>query len=97
MEITSSSPDMVFLKTAGSADMIALSRSEVEVPSGRAAMHFGFMVDSEQFDAALKTIEEESIKTVSEPGERYIGRYVFIEDPDGYTVEIFECLKPPYA
>ena len=60
-------------------------------------MHFGFMVDPAQFDAALQTIEEKSVKTVSEPGKRPIGRYIFIEDLDGYTVEIFECLSPPYA
>ncbi len=97
MEITSSSPEVAFLKTVGSTDMIALNRSEVGVVSGRKSMHFGFMVDPEQFDAALRTIEEQSVKKVSEPSRRSIGRYVFIEDLDGYTIEIFECLSPPYA
>ncbi len=97
MEITSSSPEMAFLKTVGSTDMIALNRSKAEVVSGRESMHFGFMVDPEQFDAALRTIEEKSVKKVSEPGRRGVGRYIFIEDPDGYTIEIFECLSPPYA
>ena len=97
MEITSSSPEMAFLKTVGSTDMIALNRSKVKVLSGRESMHFGFMVDPEQFDAALRTIEEKSVRKVSEPSRRGIGRYIFIEDPDGYTIEIFECLSPPYA
>ncbi len=97
MEITSSSPEIAFLKTVGSTDMIALNRSKVEVVSGRESMHFGFMVDPEQFDAALRTIEEKSVKKVSEPSKRDIGRYIFIEDLDGYTVEIFECLSPPYV
>ena len=97
MEITSSSPEMAFLKTVGSTDMIALSRSEGEVGSSRGSMHFGFMVDPDQFDAALRTIEEKSVKKVSEPSRRSIGRYIFIEDLDGYAVEIFECLSPPYA
>jgi len=97
MEITSSSPEIAFLKTVGSTDMIALSRSKIEVVSGRESMHFGLRVDPEQFDAALRTIEEKSVKQVSEPGKRGIGRYIFIEDPDGYTIEIFECLSPPYA
>ena len=96
MEVTSSSPDMVFLRTVGSWDMIALSRSDSVVESRRNGLHFGFRVDPEQFDAALKAIREKSVKTVSEPGERSTGRYVFLEDPDGYTVEIFECLTPPY-
>ncbi len=86
MEITSSSPEIAFLKTVGSTDMIALNRSKVEVVSGRKSMHFGFMVDPEQFDAALRTIEEKSVKRVSEPSRRDIGRYIYIEDLDGYTV-----------
>ena len=97
MEITSSSPEIAFLKTVGSKDMIALNRSKVEVVSGRESMHFGFIVTPDQFDAALRTIEEKSVKKVSEPGKRGIGRYIFIEDPDGYTIEIFECLSPLYA
>ena len=97
MEITSSSPEIAFLKTVGSTDMIALNRSKVEVVSGRESMHFGFIVTPDQFDAALRTIEEKSVKKVSEPGKRGIGRYIFIEDTDGYTIEIFECLSPPYA
>lgn len=97
MEITYSSPTVAFVKTIGATDMIALSRSEVEVVSSRDTMHFGFWVDPEQFDEALRTIEERSVKKVSEPSRREIGRYVFIEDPNGYTVEIFECLSPPYA
>ncbi len=97
MEITFSSPEIAFLKTVGSTDLIALNRSKVEVVSGRETMHFGFIVDPEQFDAALRTIEEQSVKKVSEPSKRDIGRYIFIEDLDGYTVEIFECLSPPYV
>lgn len=97
MEIASSSPEVAFVKTIGSKDLIALSRSDAEVGSTRETMHFGFWVDPEQFDEALRTIEETSVKKVSEPSERSIGRYIFIEDLDGYVVEIFECLTPPYA
>lgn len=62
MEITSSSPEIAFLKTVGSTDMIALKRSKVEIVSGRESMHFGFIVDPDQFNAALRTIEEKSVK-----------------------------------
>jgi len=94
MEIQLSSPDVAFLATVGSNDLIALGRSDVEVVSSRDTMHFGFVVDPEQFDAAVRTIEEKSVKKVSEPSERKMGRYIFIEDPDGYTVEIFEHVTP---
>ncbi len=94
MEITSSSPEMAFLKTVGSTDMIVLNRSKVAIASGKESLHFGFIATPDQFDAALRTIKEKSVEKVSEPGKRSIGRYIFIEDPDGYVVEIFECLSP---
>lgn len=94
MEILSISPETAFLRTIGCSDLIALSRSEAKVLSSRDTMHFGFTIEPEQFDEAVRTIEEKGIKKVSEPGKRNIGRYIFIEDPDGYTVEIFEYLSP---
>lgn len=95
MEIISVSPDTAFLKTVGAEDLIALGRSDVQVVSSRATLHFGFSVDSAQFDAAVRTIEENSVTKISEPSRRQMGRYIFIEDPDGYTVEIFESLTSP--
>ena len=97
MEITFSSPDVAFLKTVGAKDMIALNRSDAPVASSRDTMHFGFWVDPDQFDVAVQAIEEAGVEKVSEPSRRPIGRYIFIEDPDGYVVEIFECLTPPFA
>lgn len=94
MEIISTSSDVVFLSTLGSNDLIALSRSDTEILSSRDTMHFGFTVGPEQFDEAIRTIEEKGIKKISEPSKRGIGRYIFIEDIDGYTVEIFEYLSP---
>ena len=97
MEITSSSPDVAFLRSAGARDMIALNRSETTLDSRRETFHFGFWVDPDQFDLAVEAIESRGVTKVSEPGRREIGRYIFIEDLDGYVVEIFECLEPPYA
>ncbi len=97
MEVLSSSPEMAFVRTVGSGDLIAFGRSDVRVASSRNAMHFGFIVDPDQFDTAVSTIEERSIKKVSEPGRRNMGRYIFIEDPDGYTVEIFENLESGWS
>ena len=97
MEITRSTPDMAFLKTIGSTDMITLNRSDTDVTPDQGLVHFGFIVEPEQFDAALQTIQAQSITVVSGPSERAEGRYVFIEDPDGYTVEIFECLSASYT
>lgn len=94
MEITSSSPEIAFLKTVGSTDMLTLNRSQAAIASGKEALHFGFIVTPDQFDAALRTIKEKSVEKVLELSKRSIGRYIFIEDPDGYVVEIFERLSP---
>jgi catechol 2,3-dioxygenase-like lactoylglutathione lyase family enzyme len=96
MEITRSTPEMTFLKTVGSTDMMTLNRSEAEVTPKQGMVHFGFTVEPDQFDTALSTIQAKATPIVSGPGTRDQGRYVFIADPDGYTVEIFECLLPPY-
>ena len=96
MEITRSTPEMIFLKTVGSTDMMTLNRSQAEVTPEQGMVHFGFIVEPDQFDAALTTIQAKATPIVSGPGTRDQGRYVFIADPDGYTVEIFECLLPPY-
>jgi catechol 2,3-dioxygenase-like lactoylglutathione lyase family enzyme len=96
MEITRRTPEMTFLKTIGSTDMITLNRSEVDVTSQQGMVHFGFIVEPTQFDAALQTIEAKATPIVSGPGTRDQGRYVFISDLDGYTVELFECRLPPY-
>lgn len=90
MEVLSVSPEAAFLRTPGRRDLLAFSRSDVRIDSSREIMHFGFVIESAQFDAALRTIEEQAIPKISEPGEREMGRYVFIEDPEGYTVEVFE-------
>ena len=96
MDILSSSPEIAFLKTSGADDLIALNRSDAAVVSSRGTMHFGFIVEPAQFDAAVLTIEEKSIMKISEPSNRDIGRYIFIEDPDKYVVEIFENTSPSH-
>ena len=94
MRIIDASPQVVFLQTVGSRDLIALNRSDAKIESRRETMHFGFIVEPEDFDEAVRTIEEKSIKKISEPSERDIGRYIFIEDLDGHVVEIFEFRSP---
>lgn len=90
MDLLSASPDIAFVKTVGADDMIAFNRADTGVESSRNTLHFGFIVTPAQFDAAVLTIEERGVRKVSDPGKRAIGRFVFIEDPDGYVVEIFE-------
>ena len=76
MEAMSISPEAAFLRTPGRRDLLAFSRSDLPVVSNRETMHFGFIVEPEQFDVALRIIEQRRIPTVSEPGDREIGRYL---------------------
>lgn len=69
MEITSSSPEIAFLKTVDSTDMLTLSRSKVAITSGKESLPFGLIVTPNQFDAAPRTIKEKSVEKVSEPGK----------------------------
>ena len=96
MEITRITPEMTFLKTIDATDMITLNRSEADITPEQGMVHFGFIVEPSQFDAALHTIEAKATPIVSGSGTRDQGRYIFISDPDCYTVELFECLLPPY-
>ena len=96
MEVTRQTDTMTFLKTIGSTDMITLNRSEAKVTPGQGVVHFGFIVDPAQFDVALDAIQAKAMPVVSGPATRDLGRYVFVEDPNGYTVEIFECLSSAY-
>jgi len=96
MEVTRQTDTRTFLKTIGSTDMITLNRSEAKVIPGQGMVHFGFIVDPAQFDVALDVIQAKATLVVSGPGTRGEGRWVFVEDPNGYTVEIFECLTPAY-
>ncbi len=52
--------------------------------------HFGFFVDTpEQVDELAGFFREEEITILSGPSNRKNGRFVFISDPDGNMIEIF--------
>lgn len=52
--------------------------------------HFGFFVDSpEQVDELAAIFREEEVTILSGPSNRKTGRFVFISDPDGNMIEIF--------
>ena len=52
--------------------------------------HFGFFVDSpEQVDEWAELFREQEVTILSGPSNRKNGRFVFISDPDGNMIEIF--------
>jgi catechol 2,3-dioxygenase-like lactoylglutathione lyase family enzyme len=78
--------DMAILHTPGSNDSFVLFKASGPVaPSGIA--HFGFKVDDHNFDRAMDYVQKKGIKIISNP-VRNTGRFLYIEDPDGYVIQI---------
>jgi catechol 2,3-dioxygenase-like lactoylglutathione lyase family enzyme len=78
--------DIAILHTPGSDDSFVLFRANGPVaPSGMA--HFGFKVDDHNFDRAMDYVRQKGITVISNP-VRNTGRFLYIEDPDGYVVQI---------
>lgn len=85
-------PNMVFLSTPGSRDLIALNRDEAEAANAGqngGIAHFGFrLVDRSQLDAAIDAVERAGGRLVSR-GEHAPGvPYAYVADPEGYVIEL---------
>jgi catechol 2,3-dioxygenase-like lactoylglutathione lyase family enzyme len=85
-------PQMVFLNTPGSQDLITLNEDPAEarhagVNAGVA--HFGFrLAKSADLDAAIAEVESAGGKLIRR-GEHGPGvAFAYIEDPDGYVIEL---------
>lgn len=85
-------PDMVFLSTPGSDDLITLNQNEREKhqagQSGGIA-HFGFKLRrGSDLDAAAGEVECAGGQLLSR-GEHAPGvPFVYVSDPDGYVIEL---------
>ena len=85
-------PNMVFLSTPGSRDLITLNRDEAESANAcknGGIAHFGFrLVDRSQLDAAIDAVERAGGRLVSR-GEHAPGvPYAYVADPEGYVIEL---------
>lgn len=78
------------LKTPGGNDSFFLFKADGPVnlkAGGLTHMHFGFRIDESNFDRAMEYIKKNGIKIHPNPA-RGPGRYVYIEDPDGYVIQL---------
>jgi catechol 2,3-dioxygenase len=85
-------PDMVFLSTPGSRDLITLNRDESEAAnagkSGGIA-HFGFrLLDRSELDAAVKEVEHAGGRLLSRDSHEGGPPYAYVADPEGYVIEL---------
>ena len=90
MEVVSRSARIVHLKTAGAGDSFFLFRADGPVDPrgcGLAHFHFGFKIYEANYDKALDYIRQNGIRVHPNPS-RAPGRFVYIEDPDGYVIQL---------
>jgi len=90
MEIVSRSDRVVHMKTTGAKDSFFLFRADGPINPrgcGLKHFHFGFIIDDENFDRAMDYIKKNNIRIHQNP-DRVPGRFVYIEDPDGYVIQL---------
>jgi catechol 2,3-dioxygenase-like lactoylglutathione lyase family enzyme len=78
------------LKTAGAKDSFFLFKAEGPVNPhgcGLKNFHFGFRIDENNYERAMDYIHKNNIKIYHNPN-RAPGHYVYIEDPDGYVIQL---------
>jgi catechol 2,3-dioxygenase-like lactoylglutathione lyase family enzyme len=85
-------PKMVFLNTPGSEDLITLNEDAAEAEKAGVnggVGHFGFkLADGSDLDAAIAEAEAAGGKLISR-GEHAPGvSFAYVEDPDGYVIEL---------
>lgn len=90
MKIVDRSDRFVQMKTVGAKDSFFLFRADGPVNPrgcGMKHFHFGFIIDDENFDRAMDYIKTNNIRIHHNP-DRAPGRFVYIEDPDGYVIQL---------
>ncbi len=85
-------PTMVFLNTPGSEDLITLNEDPNEVEQAGhngGVAHFGFkLAEGSDLDAAIDEVEAAGGKLISRGEHEPGARYAYVEDPDGYLIEL---------
>jgi catechol 2,3-dioxygenase-like lactoylglutathione lyase family enzyme len=90
MDIVTRTDHYVHLRTSGAHDSFFLFKADGPVSPqacGMTHMHFGFRIDSQNFDRAMEYIKSNNI-SIHENPRRGPGRFVYIEDPDGYVIQL---------
>ena len=90
MNIIHRTDHFIHVQTAGAKDNIFLFKADGPVSpkaGGMTHMHFGFRIDDKNFEKALEYIKRNNIKVHPNPA-RGTGRFIYIEDPDGYVIQL---------
>ena len=90
-ELFREGPDMVFLRTPGSEDVITLHRRETDQETGAmgSIAHFGFhLADGADLDEGISEIEAAGGRLLERGNHGGADAYAYVADPDGYVIEI---------
>ena len=90
MEVVGRSDRIVHLKTAGAEDSFFLFQADGPVSPqgcGLTHFHFGFKIGEDDYEKALDYVRQNNVKVHPNPN-RAPGRFVYIEDPDGYVIQL---------
>lgn len=88
-ELFRDGPDMVFLQTPDTRDLITLNSGAERAGDSGGIGHFGFrLAEGQTLDAAIAEVERAGGSLVSR-GEHAPGApYAYVADPDGYVIEL---------
>lgn len=80
---------LVFLHTPGGRDALALRQADGPVDSGAGGLqHFGFQVRGMSHAEAVEQTRRFGAKVLSVGSHDATTRYAYIQDPDGYVIEL---------
>ena len=84
------------MQTPGSRDVLVFEKNAKKAGKAGGVLHFGFRLTQEKdIDAARKAVRNAGGK-ITDTGEFVPGEpYLFAEDPDGYTIEIWYEIPTP--
>ena len=84
------------MQTPGSRDVLVFEKNARKAGKAGGVLHFGFRLTKERdIDAARAAVKAAGGK-ISSTGEFVPGEpYLFAEDPDGYTIEIWYEIPTP--
>ena len=84
------------MQTPGSRDVLVFEKDEKKAGKAGGVLHFGFRLTKETDIAAARAAVKRAGGTITDTGEFIPGEpYLFAEDPDGYTIEIWYEIPTP--
>jgi catechol 2,3-dioxygenase-like lactoylglutathione lyase family enzyme len=78
-------PDMLFLRTPGSKDLVNFVKSRTKLVRGGGLDHFGFKTTTLGLSRIEKNLKENGVAIAGRRGKHAI----YFRDPNGYSIECY--------